>query len=212
MSLFPVSFEEGFFDDDHIGIDEIEKMALEKIIEAFEQKYAHEVAKVKKTSPGMDADKLGQNALRGVMAQKVDQLWQEHLLTMDHLRSEVNLRTVGQRDPLLEFKHEAFKLFHELTRRLNMETARNLFKVEIATMHPALFQDLLAQIQLETNRMIFDEMPQEVVEREAETTALPPFTAVNTTPRLGRNDLCPCNSGKKYKKCCGEDPGSMVNG
>jgi preprotein translocase subunit SecA len=147
-----------------------------------------------------------------LMAQKVDQLWQEHLLTMDHLRSEVSLRTVAQRDPLLEFKHEAFRIFHEMSRRLHTETARNLFKIEITVMHPGLFQELLKQISLETNRMIFDNMPQEVPEGEKASPPPPtqPIAAVpvSATPKIGRNDACPCNSGKKYKKCCGiaEEP------
>ncbi len=206
MSLFPVSFDEGFFDDDHISREEIEHQASSKIIEAFEHKFAHEVEKAKRQSPGMNVEMLGQNAIRGVMIHKVDQLWQEHLLTMDHLRSEVNLRTVAQRDPLLEFKHEAFKIFHELTRHLHMETARNLFKIEIQPMHPGLFQDLLKQIQLETSRMIFDEMPpmEEEGAQEIDLPVQPISLPVTAIPKTGRNDNCPCNSGKKYKKCCGE--------
>jgi len=209
MSLFPVSFPAGYFDDDHLTMEQLEQMATNKVVEAFEHKFLHEVDKVKHSGSGIDGDKLGQNAIRGVMIHRVDQLWQEHLLTMDYLRSEVSLRTVGQRDPLLEFKHEAFKIFHELTRRLHLETARNLFKFEITTMHPALFQDLLKQIHLETNRMIFDEMPQ--IEETASSVEAPPKPTgipVNAVPKIGRNDACPCNSGKKYKKCCGisEEP------
>ena len=131
MTLFPVNFEEGYFDDDHSPVELLERKASEKIIEAFNLKYHNELAKAKRTNPSVDADKLGQYAIRGVMAQKVDKLWQEHLLTMDHLRSEVSLRTVAQRDPLLEFKHEAFRIFHELTHGLHIDTARNLFKIEI---------------------------------------------------------------------------------
>lgn len=208
MSHFPVRFEEGFFDSDHYTLEEIQQLAAEKIIEAFEHKYAHEKNKALEGNPDVNAEMLAQNGVRAVMIHKVDELWQEHLLTMDHLRSEVSLRTVAQRDPLLEFKHEAFRLFHELTHRLHVETARNLFKIEIAPLHPGLFQALLHQINLETNRMIFDPMPDEAPHQEPSEE----FSRANREPvgipvvaasKVGRNDPCPCKSGKKYKRCCG---------
>jgi preprotein translocase subunit SecA len=204
ISLFPVSFEEGYFDDDHSSTFELEKRALDKIIEAFEHKFSTELAKVKRLNPDIDPIPLGQNAIREVMTHKVDQLWQEHLLMMDYLRAEVSLRTVGQKDPLIEFKHEAFRLFHDLTSRLSMEAARNLFKFEIAPLHhTGLFQELLKHISLETNRMIFDELPQAhqpaTPSQESPVTSLP----ITAPAKVGRNDFCPCKSGKKYKKCCG---------
>lgn len=212
MSLFPVGFEEGYFDSDHYSLEQLERMAADRIVEAFQHKYDHEVAKAKENNPNIDAAKVAQNAIRAVMTHKVDEIWQEHLLTMDHLRAEVSLRTVAQRDPLLEFKHEAFRLFHDLTQRLNTEIARQLFKIEIMAMHPGLFQDLLNQIHLETNRMIFDGMPQDLAQPQEgapqQTESKPVEIPVTATPKVGRNDPCPCNSGKKYKKCCGlaEEP------
>ena len=205
ITLFPVSFEEGYFDDDHSTAAEIEQRAADKIIEAFEHKFATEIAKAERSNSNIDATQMGQNAIRGVMTSKVDQLWQEHLLVMDYLRAEVSLRTVGQKDPLLEFKHEAFKLFHDLTSRLYSETARHLFTFEIATMHTGLFQELLKQISLESNRMIFDGFPsqQEELSAPQEEPPAPSGIPVNAPPKIGRNDNCPCSSGKKYKKCCG---------
>src|SRR5262249_1892792 len=157
MTIFPVSFEEGYFDSDHASVEELQQMAADKIAEAFDHKFQAEVEKAKNSGHtgsqlGFSWTDVAQHALRGIMAQKVDQLWQEHLLTMDHLRSEVSLRTVAQKDPLIEFKHEAFRLFHDLTHNLHLETARNLFKFEIRAFHPNLFQDMLNQMQLETNR------------------------------------------------------------
>ncbi len=78
-------------------------------------------------------------------------------------------------------------------------------------MHPGLFQELLNQINLETNRMIFDDVPQEEQPQANSAANAPPKPVgipVTAAPRIGRNDLCPCNSGKKYKKCCGlsEEP------
>lgn len=208
MSLFPVSFDKGYFDNDHYTVEQIEQMAIDKVIEAFEHKFAAEVAKAKQVSPDWNAEGVSQDAIRSTMIHKVDELWQEHLLTMDHLRAEVSLRTVAQRDPLLEFKHEAFQLFHELTKRLHLETARNLFRIEISTIHPILFQELLNQISLETNRMIFDPTTSDGEEsRHSAPSHSPPkptsTPSISAEPRVGRNDPCPCKSGKKYKKCCG---------
>lgn len=201
MALFPVSFAKGAFDDDHITLEQIEESAAEKIIAAFESKLSADLSKAAAENPEIDREKLSYEAIRNVMIQKVDEHWQEHLLTMDHLRTEVSLRTVAQRDPLIEFKHEAFRLFHELTKNLKTETARNLFKFSIAPFHPALFQELLSQINLETNRLIFDGMPQpSAPEKEIPEAPVQPIVAA---PKVGRNDPCPCNSGKKYKKCCG---------
>ncbi len=206
MSQFPVSFEEGYFDSDHYTLEQIEQMAADKIIEAFEHKYSLEKAKAEQGNPEVDAEKLAQNGVRAVLVHKIDELWQEHLLTMDHLRSEVSLRTVAQRDPLLEFKHEAFRLFHELTHRLHVEAARNLFKIEISSMHPGLFQELLNEINLETNRMMFDDMPEVPPQSEegvSHADRKPAKIPALAEPKVGRNDPCPCKSGKKYKHCCG---------
>ncbi len=208
ISHFPVNFDEGIFDNDHLSLEQIERMAAEKIIHSFDIKITKDIEKAKTQNPRVDATNMVQRAIRGVIIRKIDELWQEHLLAMDHLRSEVNLRTVGQRDPLLEFKQEAFKLFHDLTTRLYSDVARNLFKIELLSYQPGLFQDLLQQIHLETSRFIFDALPDEQPTAEPQPTAQPrpsdpPVTPIVIAPKVGRNDQCPCSSGKKFKNCCG---------
>lgn len=217
---FPITFEEGYFDSDHLDVPELEKMAAEKILQAFKEKLARENAKIIQdpalvSEAPMAIRSPAIEAIRNLMIRQTDRLWQEHLLQMDHLRSDVNLRSVGQRDPLTEFKHEAFGLFHEFSNHLRTEIAQSLFRFEIiARPHPSI-QQLLAQLQLETNRsFLFDmdtpqqppaetfasppqpqERPPRVVEEKQE-----PITA--DKDRAGRNESCPCGSGKKYKKCC----------
>ncbi|MCH9704067.1 MAG: SEC-C domain-containing protein, partial [Chlamydiae bacterium] len=194
LSYFPVSFSIEEFDDDHSERDVLEERAKAKVVAAFEKLYAQEVEKT-------GNEKQTQAAVRGVILQKVDELWQEHLLAMDHLRTEVSLRAVAQRDPLMEFKHEAFRLFHDLTARLHTETAKNLFKIEVQP-PTGMFEDILNEVNMETNRMIFDGMEtpeEEPNEPPAEKKSAP----LLASPKVGRNDLCPCKSGKKYKKCCG---------
>lgn len=214
---FPISFEEGFFDQDNLDIDELELMASEKIIQAFKDKLARENSKVaalprvpqgSSTTPAFEA-------VRNLMVRKIDNLWQEHLLRMDHLRSDVSLRAVGQRDPLMEFKHEAFALFDEFGRTLRSEIAHDLFRFEIMRQdHPSI-QQLLAGLQLETNRSFLNEFEGqpmqatmqtgnsgEAMEQSAEEAMQKPITVL---PKINRNDSCPCGSGLKYKKCCGQN-------
>ncbi|PJD95126.1 MAG: preprotein translocase subunit SecA [Parachlamydia sp.] len=212
ISHFPVSFDENYFDDDHLDVEDYEKMASEKVIEAFHEKLNRENSKVAHTEQATHhaPQKPAQEAIRNLMIRKNDRLWQEHLLTMDHLRSEVSLRAVGQRDPLLEFKHEAFNCFDEFGKNLREEIAHALFRFEIITRQVSL-QDLLAGLQLETNRSLFAGLevrpPQEGPGAPISPTEEPKLVeqpVVAQGPHVGRNDLCPCGSGKKYKKCCGQ--------
>ncbi len=213
ISHFPVSFPEGFFDDDHSDAEDLERKAKDRIIQAFKEKYIREDEKVPPRPDAMignkPAPRPANEAIRNLMIRKLDQRWQEHLLSMDHLRSDVNLRTFGQRDPLMEFKHEAFILFDEFSNQLRIEIAQGLFRFEILTQeHPAI-QQLLAKLRLETNRSFMsdleanvasDDQQEQLIEPEEPSMPAQPITV---EPRAGRNDICPCGSGKKYKKCCG---------
>jgi preprotein translocase subunit SecA len=215
MSLFPVTFEPQEFDQDHLDVEQIESFAAEKIVQAFKDKLIRENSKVPDhfIAEGGHSQPAHQ-AVRNLMIRKIDQLWQEHLLRMDHLRSDVTLRAVGQRDPLTEFKHEAFALFDELSRNLRTEIARSMFRFEIIAPQQTLQQMLMhAGLRMERNRSLFDDLQknQEAFDQqdqnqqeeegegsEEENRAEP----INAGPRVGRNELCPCGSGKKYKKCC----------
>ena len=77
-------------------------------------------------------------AVLNLMIRQVDQLWQEHLLQMDHLRTDVNVRAAGNRDPLLEFKHDAFQFFDEFSRNVRTEIAQDIFRFEIVVRPPPL--------------------------------------------------------------------------
>jgi preprotein translocase subunit SecA len=218
MHLFPVTFEESEFDSEYMDADQIIEIASNKILQAFHEKLERENQKVpahllQEGEPPHPAH----GAVRSLMIRKTDQLWQEHLLRMDHLRSDVTLRAVGQRDPLMEFKHEAFTLFDELSRNLRTEIARSLFRFEIIAPQHTLQQMLQAAgLRLETNRSLFNDMQQQAAsppqQEEEEASNEEPEQEdekndpIISGPRIGRNDTCPCGSGKKYKKCCQSDP------
>lgn len=160
-SHFPVNFPEGFFDDDLSERDVLATKAAEKIVEAFKNKLEWENSKVPSNSKNRDASTVlpANEAARNLMIRKVDQSWQEHLLRMDHLRTDVNLRAVGNRDPLLEFKHDAFAFFDEFSRTVRTEIAQDLFRFEIVVRPPPSLQDMLKNLQLENNRAFSLENP-----------------------------------------------------
>lgn len=214
ISRFPVSFPEDYFSDEHLDVADLEAKASEKIIQAFKEKLAFENSKVLQVASHENGKpfKPADEAVRNLMLRKIDQLWQEHLLKMDHLRSDVNLRTVGQRDPLMEFKHEAFAFFDEFSRNVRTEIAQDLFRFEIISRPMPSLQEMLAGLQLETNRSFLPEIenPPQAIESESESNEevfvqkkAEKLMPITIGAKTGRNDVCPCGSGKKYKNCCG---------
>jgi preprotein translocase subunit SecA len=122
---FPLSFEG----------DLQEKEIVEKVLAAFNQKIFYQRQLLTSFRPELNEAEKAQNVLqevvRNLMVRCIDRLWQEHLLQIDHLRSDVHMRTVGQKDPLLEFKHESFSLFEAFSLTLRQEIAEGLFRFEM---------------------------------------------------------------------------------
>ncbi len=137
-SHFPIAFDPQEFDNDYLKIEDIERMASKKILSSFDHKLSHEAEKIAKAqslfvnSPqAMSPEQVLYEVIRSLLIRNIDRIWQEHLLNIDHLRTEVHIRSVGQKDPLLEFKHEAFALFDSLSLRIKQEIAHALFKFEM---------------------------------------------------------------------------------
>jgi len=144
MNHFPVRLETDDCNED--------KKAAEKIISAFRQKLLFQRELLVQYRPELSDAEKAQNVLgeviRNLMARKIDQLWQEHLLHIDHLRSDVHMRSVGQKDPLLEFKHESFSLFEAFSIRLREEIARDSFRFEMVSQsHQQKLQEALSKVQ-----------------------------------------------------------------
>jgi preprotein translocase subunit SecA len=121
-----------------------------------------------------------------LLLQVVDTQWKDHLLAMDHLKEGIGLRGYGQRDPLVEYKKEAFEMFGDMTGRISTEVLRRLFKIQVQKQE-TLKREPVKQKQVSYNR---GEGPSSV-------------QTVRRRKKVGRNEPCPCGSGKKYKKCCG---------
>jgi preprotein translocase subunit SecA len=140
----------------------------------------------------------------------IDRLWQEHLYEMDSLRYSIGLRAHGQRDPLLEYKAEAFKIFDELMVNVKTEICHNIFRSASSMMAFENFLKNVPQQTLHQTTSAFGgaaaassdgSKPSDVVSEAAAATEK--ARPVRTGPKVGRNDPCPCGSGKKYKNCCG---------
>ncbi|MBN1864315.1 MAG: preprotein translocase subunit SecA [Victivallales bacterium] len=138
---------------------------------------------------------------RNIILEAVDRLWQEHLYGMDNLRSSINLRAYAQKDPLIEYKQEAFAMFSELMAEINQEILTNMFRSATSL---AAFERMIASMP---RNLVHDKLGQFGGAAESgdgeEGDAPSQFTFVRETPKVGRNEPCPCGSGKKYKKCCG---------
>ena len=125
---------------------------------------------------------------RIVMLQTVDNLWKDHLLSMDHLKEGIGLRGYAQQDPLIVYKKEGFELFQEMISRIKEQTLGILYRIQIS--EPQNIADLQ---QPKEQKLVFssgDEPAKKNPVKRAEK-------------KVGRNAPCPCGSGKKYKKCCG---------
>ena len=158
-----------------------------------------------------------------VLLQTIDQNWREHLVTLDHLRSVVGFRGYAQRDPLNEYKSEAFQLFESLLTRLRTEVTRMLAHVQVMT--PEEQQAMMAELQTRAQAQAQAAQPQSqaprlsVVQPAAAPERIPAMAGAAAAPAFaagvdpsdpgtwgasGRNDPCPCGSGKKYKHCHGK--------
>jgi len=127
---------------------------------------------------------------RVIYLQTIDSLWKEHLLAMDHLKEGIGLRGYGQRNPLQEYQKEGFDMFTELISNIKEETIQKLFRVQIARPE-------------EVTRFESARRKPLVLSHGAEEAEERPRTVRREGKKVGRNDPCPCGSGKKYKKCCG---------
>ena len=130
------------------------------------------------------------NLERIVMLQAVDSLWKDHLLSMDHLKEGIGLRGYAQQNPLIVYKKEGFDMFQELIARIKDETLSIMFRIQIAE------PEKINKLQEKNEQKLIFSSGDESDNRKK------PVKRTNT--KVGRNDPCPCGSGKKYKKCCGK--------
>ena len=137
---------------------------------------------------------------RYTMLNIVDAQWKDHLLAIDHLKEGINLRGYGQKDPLVEYKKESFSIFEAMLNRIDSETVKRLYRTQFVLEAPP--QEQVAPRRPRRGEVTFSK-PNASVAAAGSTESGAPKTYVRNEPTVGRNDPCPCGSGKKYKKCHG---------
>jgi preprotein translocase subunit SecA len=156
----------------------------------------------------------GVEALRSfekqIVLRVLDDLWKDHLSTMDHLRHGIHLRGYAQKNPKQEYKRESFALFQDLLESIKRDSIRVLSHVQVRREDPAEeearlrreAEELAKRMQFQHAEVSALDQPEEEpeVEGQADVAAAP----VRTEPKIGRNEPCPCGSGKKYKHCHGQ--------
>src|SRR3989339_80972 len=173
-------------------IEEVYSTSSEEAVELFGTRES--LGLIIKEKRGLLGDIEFFDVMRRLMLQTIDMLWVEHLEVMDYLRSSVNLRAYGQRDPLVEYKREGLNMFKEMQWVINEKILHF-----IPSMGAGAFVREQQQLQA------IHEQAKSITEKagsEGEAQVQKPI--VNQGEKLGRNDLCSCGSGKKYKKCCGK--------
>ena len=180
FAQFGIDIKDGSIDFKDIGFDALQQELLKKVDEAYQKK----------------EQELGAELLRllekMVMLATIDSLWKDHLLGIDSLREGIGLRGYGQKDPLIEYKREAFEMFAAMMDRMKRDVLEHLFRVQVVQGEsPRPLEEPRRAVPLTLNRG----------EETADETG--PKTARRAVDKVGRNDPCPCGSGKKYKKCHG---------
>ena len=132
---------------------------------------------------------------RATLIRGIDMLWIEHLSAMTSLRTGIGLRGYGQRDPLIEYKREGFDMFQELLSAINQEVTFSFFKFA----HHAV--DM--KVQAELNQSLLSRAGVTLAGAQTTSSEHSTVASKSTDEKVGRNDVCPCGSGKKFKKCHG---------
>jgi preprotein translocase subunit SecA len=183
------------FDADAEGIDfpnGISEEIEEQIWEKLKAKYADKESQI-----GAEAMRTYE---RIIMLNIIDAQWKDHLLSIDHLKQGIGLVGYGQKDPLVEYKKQSFDLFQEMLDRIDTTTIRSLFNLQVVTEEPP--ERLQQRRPLRRPSQLQFTGPNQGAAAAGEEAGKVK-TITRDQPKVGRNDLCPCGSGKKYKKCCG---------
>jgi preprotein translocase subunit SecA len=171
-------------EEDEIKRDQLEEMIVQSAKDVYQKK----------------EEELGTPMLRYlekvIMLQSIDFHWKDHLLAIDQLKEGIGLRGYGQRDPLIEYQKEAYQMFLEMLDRIKRDTVEKLFAVQITKEKEA------QEIKLERKQSFVMSRGEAVQGGGGKTESGKGVTIRREGKKVGRNDPCPCGSGKKYKRCC----------
>ncbi|HVK96088.1 MAG TPA: preprotein translocase subunit SecA [Noviherbaspirillum sp.] len=175
---------------------------LERVLKAADEAYGMKIAVIgKEAFAGFE---------RSVMLQSIDSHWREHLAALDHLRQGIHLRGYAQKNPKQEYKREAFELFGQMLELIKNEVVRIVMTVRIQSREEIeAAEEQLAHLHLDNVHYQHADFnpnaaPEELLAPTADADELRQQSIAHALPKVGRNDPCPCGSGKKYKQCHGK--------
>ncbi|WP_286239689.1 preprotein translocase subunit SecA [Neptuniibacter halophilus] len=176
--------------------------------ESLLQKIQDQILTVYRQKEEQVGEATMRNFEKQVMLQVLDTLWKEHLQTMSHLRQGIHLRGYAQKNPKQEYKRESFHLFQELLENIKRDVIRVLSHVQVQQPEDVEAMEQQRREQAQRQQMDFTHDQSSAMTEEADTESEAPQEAVETFVRegrkVGRNEPCPCGSGKKYKQCHGK--------
>ncbi|MDA3972386.1 MAG: preprotein translocase subunit SecA [Desulfobulbaceae bacterium] len=178
-SSFGVSLEWTEEEKDDLSVDDFEDLLLKRIRDVYAAK-----------TEAVGAEQM-RHLERMILLKMVDDHWKDHLLGMDHLREGIGLRGYGQKDPLDEYKKEGFAMFEEMIGTVKTETISTLMRIQVAS------PEEIAELE-RLERAKREELARALVDGPARVQ-----NPASNGNKVGRNAPCPCNSGKKFKRCCG---------
>jgi preprotein translocase subunit SecA len=172
-------------EDDGLNRERLREMILERAKDVYQKK----------------EEEFGEGTLRYlekvIMLQSTDHHWKDHLLAIDQLKEGIGLRGYGQKDPRIEYQKEAYQMFLEMLDRIKKDTIEKLFAIQIAK------EEEVKEMKLPRKQTFFLSRGEEAATSAGgETESGKGVTVRRDGKKVGRNDPCPCGSGKKYKKCC----------
>ncbi len=190
-SVYDLDADEEGIDFTETASEQIESQLWERIKHNYEDK---------EQQVGVEAMRTYE---RIIMLNIIDAQWKDHLLALDHLKQGIGLVGYGQKDPLVEYKKESFDLFQAMLDRIDTLTIRSLFHLQVVSEQAPeqVEEQQLRRRMRRPSRMTFTGPNQNAAAAGEEVAVAKPIT--RDQPKIGRNELCPCGSGKKSKKCCG---------
>ena len=169
-------------EEESLSAESLLELAVQRVLQAYEDKETRFSAPMLR-----QLEKI-------IMLQTIDMLWKDHLLNMDHLKEGIGLRGYGQKNPLQEYQKEGFDMFEDMVHRKEEDVVQKLFTVELA--RETVARDIEIE-QPRPQRMVLSHGPEPLSTR-------PAGPSKRESEKVGRNDPCPCGSGKKYKRCHGK--------
>ena len=182
--LLDMPIKQWLADDNKLFEEKLRERIIEEVVAAYNNKEAIVGAQVIR------------HFEKAVMLQNLDSHWKEHLAAMDYLRQGIHLRGYAQKNPKQEYKRESFELFSEMLETLKVEVVTILSKVQVKAESEVE--------EMEEKRRLAEQNKPKQFEHESPTEPKAQDPGVRQGPKVSRNDLCPCGSGKKYKQCHGK--------